>query len=117
MAAKAPPLHYPPEVGLADGRGGAAGVGRGYGGGGEDDPLPGVERWLISCDESGTGGDRFYGFGTLWMNWQRRGDFARLVRELRDQHGYPYEFKWNKTSVYALAFYKAIVETFSRRSG
>jgi hypothetical protein len=71
--------------------------------GGEDDPLPGVERWLISCDESGTGGDRFYGFGTLWMNWQRRGDFARLVRELRDQHGYPYEFKWNKTSAYALA--------------
>jgi hypothetical protein len=37
----------------------------------DDDPRPGVLRWLISCDESGVHGSRHYGFGTLRMAWQR----------------------------------------------
>lgn len=60
----------------------------------EDDPPKGVVRWLISCDESGVHGARYYGFGTLWMAWQRRGEFAELIRELRQEHGYQHEIKW-----------------------
>jgi hypothetical protein len=38
--------------------------------------------WLISCDESGTGGARYYGFGSLWMSWDRRGDFLEDLRNI-----------------------------------
>jgi hypothetical protein len=83
----------------------------------KDSPVPpGVLRWLISCDESGTGGAPFYGFGTLWMNWQRRGEFAALVQQLRDKHGYTYEIKWKKVSAQSLPFYRELVETFFKTS-
>ena len=54
-------------------------------------------RWLVSCDESGIHGARFYGFGSLWMAWQRRGDFAADIQALRDEHGVSDELKWNKS--------------------
>lgn len=38
---------------------------------GNGEPAQGVVRWLVSCDESGVHGARYYGFGTLWMAWQR----------------------------------------------
>ena len=57
---------------------------------------PGTLQWLISCDESGIGGANYYGFGSLWMKWQRRGDFAQHIREIREKHNYWYELKWNK---------------------
>ena len=79
-------------------------------------PPPGVRRWLISCDESGTGGAPFYGFGTLWMNWQRRGEFAYMVQDLRARHGYTYEIKWKKVSARYLDFYKDLVEAFFKRN-
>jgi hypothetical protein len=79
----------------------------------EDAPSPpGVLRWLISCDESGTGGAPFYGFGTLWMGWQRRGEFAAMVQQLREKHGYTYEIKWKKVSARYLPFYRELVEKF-----
>jgi hypothetical protein len=80
----------------------------------EDDPPSGVLRWLISCDESGTGGATHYGFGTLWMAWQRRGDFAHLIATLRDAYGNRDEIKWNKVNRRNLDFYKALVEEFFR---
>lgn len=52
--------------------------------------------WHIACDESGTGGQRYYGFGSLWMRWQRRGDFAEDIRRLRERHNYHFEIKWQK---------------------
>ncbi len=76
------------------------------------DPPPGVRRWLISCDESGVGGQRFYGFGTLWMGWQRRGDFQALIRQVREQHRYTCEMKWNDVSTGVLPFYADLVDTF-----
>ena len=39
----------------------------------EPNPPLGVRRWLISYDETGLHGVRCYGFGILWMAWQRRG--------------------------------------------
>jgi hypothetical protein len=52
--------------------------------------------WHIACDESGVDGQVFYGFGSLWMKYQRRGDFIRIIRELRKKHRYDYEIKWQR---------------------
>lgn len=82
-----------------------------------DEPLPrGVVRWLISCDESGVHGARHYGFGTLWMSWQRRGDFAALVRAIREEHGYFHEIKWRNVKREAAPFYDDLIEAFFRTS-
>jgi Protein of unknown function (DUF3800) len=80
------------------------------------DPPPGVLRWLISCDESGTGGAPYYGFGSVWMPWQRRGDFSALIQRLRDAHSYYDEIKWHKVSDRSIAFYKALAEAFFREN-
>lgn len=73
-------------------------------------------RWLISCDESGVHGAPFYGFGTLWMKWQRRGDFARDFRDLQTRHGFSGEAKWSRTnSQRDLDFYLALVDYFFRK--
>ncbi len=76
----------------------------------------GAIRWLISCDESGTGGAPYYGFGSLWMKYQRRGDFARDIRLLREKYNYTYEIKWNKTNQMRYRnFYKELIEYFFKR--
>ena len=89
-----------------------------------DEPEPivvdhGVRPWLISCDESGFGGERYYGFGALWMPWDRRGDFLRDVQAIGAERGVAvgpgHEFKWNRVKSKKLGFYKAVVEYFFRR--
>ncbi len=52
--------------------------------------------WHVACDESGVDGLQYYGFGSLWMKYQRRGDFVRIIRELRGKHNYLNEIKWQK---------------------
>ena len=77
---------------------------------------PGVRRWLISCDESGIHGSAHYGFGSLWMKWQRRGDFAEHIRGMRDRHKYFSEIKWNTiNSMRNIPFYEDLIEYFFRR--
>lgn len=72
--------------------------------------------WLISCDESGVGGARYYGFGSLWMKWQRRGDFCRDFRERCQQHRYQGECKWNKANNRRyLGFFTDLIDYFFRR--
>jgi hypothetical protein len=78
----------------------------------EADPPPGVKRWLISCDESGVHGARYYGYGTLWMPWQRRGAFSGLIDSLRSKHAFRFEFKWEKVGSRYLAFYRDLVQVF-----
>lgn len=78
----------------------------------DDEPPHGTRRWLISCDESGIDGQRYYGFGTLWMNWQRRGDFAKLLADLRNLHRCTFELKWNKVSSRYEELYRNLVESF-----
>jgi len=80
----------------------------------DEDAPSGVLRWLVGCDESGVHGSPCYGFGTLFMSWQRRGDFARLVRALRERHRYRDEIKWNRVKRSTLPFYKDLVNAFFR---
>lgn len=69
--------------------------------------------WHVACDESGVGGQKYYGFGSLWMKYQRRGDFAQKVRELRERHNYHNEIKWQKAhKKHYAAFYEDLIEMF-----
>lgn len=73
--------------------------------------------WHVACDESGTDGQKYYGFGSLWMKYQRRGDFSRIIRELRDKHGFHNEIKWQKAHSKEYAnFYSDLIETFFKHS-
>ncbi len=79
--------------------------------------------WLVACDESGTGGAPYYGFGTLWLPWDRRGDLVKDLEALGRQHGVhlhtadglPHEFKWNKVKRQKLSFYLSVVDYFFER--
>lgn len=76
----------------------------------------GVRRWLISCDESGIHGSTHYGFGSLWMSWQRRGDFWREFEELREKHKFRQECKWSHASAARdLPFYNDLISYFFQR--
>jgi hypothetical protein len=84
----------------------------------QNDHRPLRQLW-VSCDEAGTdGGSQYYGFGSLWMLDQKRGEFAKLIRELREAHGFVVEgeFKWTKVKHQKLAFYKDMVDVFFRTS-
>jgi hypothetical protein len=72
----------------------------------------GTLRWWISCDESGMHGGRFYGFGSLWMRYQRRGEFNAMVDAVRARHGYEHEFKWTRITPASRAAYADLVEQF-----
>lgn len=76
----------------------------------------GLRRWLISCDESGVHGSTHYGFGSLWMSWQRRGDFWREFEELRQKHKFRQECKWSHASAARqLPFYQDLISYFFQR--
>lgn len=69
--------------------------------------------WHIASDESGIDGQVYYGFGSLWMKYQRRGDFARDIRELKEKHNHNEEIKWQKVnSKRYSAFYDELVDYF-----
>lgn len=61
----------------------------------EPDPTPGYKRLLVYADEGGVTGQTYSGFGSLWMPWERRGDFQKIVRELRAAHAHAGSFAAN----------------------
>lgn len=77
---------------------------------------PGKLIWNIACDESGVDGARYYGFGSIWMKWQRRGDFAKLISDLREKHNCQDEIKWQKAhSKQFRNFYLELIELFFKK--
>jgi hypothetical protein len=78
-------------------------------------PVPGHRNYLVYCDESGIDGKKYYGFGSLWLPWERRGDLTGLVNELRERHRYTDEIKWTAVNRWSAPFYKALVEAFFAR--
>lgn len=78
--------------------------------------VPGYKNYLIYCDETGMDGSRYYGFGSLWMPWERRGDFARLITDLRMKHGYADEIKWTHVGKRSEAFYTRLIDSFFERN-
>lgn len=68
--------------------------------------------FVIFCDESGFHGTKLEGFGSLWMTYERRGDFARKWASLHDRHFPPSEVKWTKVTRATLPFFEALVDWF-----
>ena len=80
------------------------------------EPIPGYRNYLVYCDESGQSGKRYYGFGSLWMPWERRGDFRRLFDAILHEHHYTHEVKWNRVNTSTEALSRALIEEFFRRN-
>src|SRR5512137_2511557 len=53
--------------------------------------------------------------GALWMPWTRRGDFQRLWREARQQHGGPRRPRWKKVTSRHSHFFEAVVDALFER--
>lgn len=79
-------------------------------------PLPDHRNYLVYCDESGVDGQVYYGFGTLWMPWERRGDLTGLVARLRERYRYTDEIKWTAINRRSAEFYRELVGEFFARS-
>jgi hypothetical protein len=78
-------------------------------------PAPVHRSYLVYCDESGMDGASYYGFGSLWMPRERRGDFARLIQDLRERHGYTDEIKWQHVNRRSEALYTELIDEFFAR--
>lgn len=72
--------------------------------------------FLIYCDESGIHGKRLQGFGSLWITYERRGDFQRLWQDLKRDFYCPNEVKWEKCKKANYPFYEALVDEFFSRN-
>jgi hypothetical protein len=83
---------------------------------GDTSAVPGYKNYLIYCDESGMDGSVYYGFGSLWMPWERRGDFAHLITETRASHRYTDEIKWTHVGRSSEAFYTNLIDAFFVRN-
>ena len=82
---------------------------------GDVTPVPSHRNYLIFCDESGVGGARYYGFGTLWLPYERRGDLCGMVKRLCAAHRYhDGEIKWKKVSRATGLFYRDLMTEFFR---
>jgi hypothetical protein len=82
----------------------------------DPDPIPGYRNYLVYCDESGQSGKVYYGFGSLWLPWERRGDLTGLVSSICKRHGYEHELKWNKVDGRTEPLYRELIEAFFRRN-
>jgi hypothetical protein len=72
--------------------------------------------YLIYCDESGLHGTKLMGFGTLWMTYERRGDFRGIIDDLSRQHFAPSEIKWERVKRQTYPFFAALVDEFFARN-
>jgi len=81
----------------------------------EEKLAPGYKNYLVYTDESGMDGARYYGFGSLWLPWERRGDIQRQLRALRERHALSDELKWKKVSRRSEAFAKDVITWFFSR--
>jgi len=82
----------------------------------EASPVPGHRNYLVYCDESGIDGQVYYGFGSLWLPWERRGDLIGLVNELRRKHRYDDEIKWTAVNRRSEGFYRDLIQGFFTRT-
>jgi hypothetical protein len=50
--------------------------------------------WLVACNQAGASGASHYGFGTLWMRYDRRGDFSRTFVRMAEASNCSQFFTW-----------------------
>ncbi len=72
--------------------------------------------FLIYCDESGVDGKRLQGFGSLWITYERRGDFQKIWQNLHEKYYAPSEVKWKKVTKKTYPFFEALIDEFFSRN-
>lgn len=77
-----------------------------------DDP---DRHYLMYCDESGLHGTRLTGFGSLWMTYERRGDFQQIWRDLAQSVLSPERSEVGEVKKETQPFFEALVDEFFRR--
>ena len=77
--------------------------------------VPGYRNYLIFADEAGTRGGAYYGFGSLWLPWERRGDFAAQIRQLRCAHDFDGVVRWANVDERPMFFVQLVDWFFQRR--
>lgn len=78
---------------------------------------PDYRNYLIFVDESGIHGrSRFYGWGTLWIPVERRGDLAEVLATLKRTHRYQGEVKWSRMKAESEAFAVDLIDAVFRRN-
>lgn len=51
--------------------------------------------WLVACNQAGISGESHYGFGTLWMRYDRRGNFSGSFAQMGEASGCSQFFTWD----------------------
>lgn len=78
-----------------------------------DYPLtPDCDNFYIFFDETGTNGQKYYGFGFLWVPAGRLDDFHEAVENLQEKYDYRREIKWTKIDSRYCDFYLDLVDLF-----
>jgi hypothetical protein len=86
--------------------------------GGDDvseDAIPGYRNYVVYTDESGIHGAKYYGFASLWIPWERRGDLVRQVSALREKHRLQDELKWTKVTRRSEPLARDVIDWFFAR--
>lgn len=81
----------------------------------EADPGDSYRRQLVYADEGGTLGARYQAYGSLWLPWERRGDFAKLIREAGAAHNLSGQLSSLRHKPEAGAFFLALIDEIFRR--
>lgn len=82
----------------------------------DDEPeVPGYKNYLVYTDESGMHAGAYYGFGTFWIPWERRGDLWKEVEARQERHGLWDEIKWKKQSRRSEALARDLIDMFFKQ--
>lgn len=81
-----------------------------------DVPIPHRANMMVFCDETGMHGGSHYGFGTLWLPFEKVAELNAAFAELRIKHRLGDELKWTTLSKRNATFAADVIEWFFRNS-
>ena len=77
---------------------------------------PDYRNYLVYIDESSIHGKaKHYGWGSLWIPAERRGDIAKVIEVLKKKHRFQGEVKWSKLDAGKETFAKELIDIFLQR--
>lgn len=80
-------------------------------------PVPEYRNYLVYCDEGSIDGQRYYGWGTVWIPAEARGRLTGLFTALLDTSFMSGdEVKWTKVNSRTYHFFEALLDAFFRKS-
>lgn len=80
-------------------------------------PLPEYRNYLVYCDEASIDGQRYYGWGTVWIPAEARGRLTGMFNILLDKYFLSGdEVKWTKVNAKTFPFFEALLDAFFQKS-